>query len=210
MRCGGRSMCAQAAFVSACRAWAEDDLQYPANTLHAREDALFQGGACLFPVARCIKCGMSQIPRERSVCGSHGVEAPTAEETPVRVRCCPGEDIDERVCVVWQIDWAKWEADIQRPGLVAAFKAAHQSVPTLTCSSPFTSELETGFAALISEAEQAGKDSDAAIAELEGKLEALRAASDWENIQISTEADAHPDIKREIAQDLEKHKWFTI
>ena len=116
----------------------------------------------------------------------------------------------ERVCVVWQIDWAKWEADIQRPGLVAAFKAAHQSVPTLTCSSPFTSELETGFAALISEAEQAGKDSDAAIAELEGKLEALRAASDWENIQISTEADAHPDIKREIAQDLEKHKWFTI
>ena len=69
VRCGGGSMCAQAAFVSACHARAEDDLQYPANTLHARKDALFQGGACLFPVARCIKCGMSQT-RESGVCGS--------------------------------------------------------------------------------------------------------------------------------------------
>ena len=164
------------------------------------------GRACsLWHVASSAACH-----RLARVVSADRGKAPTAEQTPAGVRCCPGEDIDERLCVVWQIDWAKWEADIQRPGLVAAFKAAHQSVPTLTCSSPFTSELETGFAALISEAEQAGKDSDAAIAELEGKLEALRAASDWENIQISTEADAHPDIKREIAQDLEKHKWFTI
>ena len=48
-----------------------------------------------------------------------------------------------------QIDWATWESTIQRPGLVAAFKAAHQSVPVLKCESPFTSELESGFAKLV-------------------------------------------------------------
>lgn len=48
-----------------------------------------------------------------------------------------------------QIDWSTWESTIQRPGLVAAFKAAHQSVPVLKCESPFTSELESGFAKLV-------------------------------------------------------------
>ena len=48
-----------------------------------------------------------------------------------------------------QIDWATWESTIQRPGLVAAFKAAHQSVPVLKCESPFTAELEAGFAKLV-------------------------------------------------------------
>lgn len=52
------------------------------------------------------------------------------------------------VCLL-QIDWASWESTIQRPGLVAAFKAAHQSVPVLKCESPFTAELEAGFAKLV-------------------------------------------------------------
>jgi hypothetical protein len=111
---------------------------------------------------------------------------------------------------VASIDWAKWEGSISRPGLVAAFKSAHQSIPTLTYTSPFTADLESGFTALISEAEQAAKDSEVAIAELEGKLEQLRAASDWENITFDAEMAANPTIKREIAQDLEGHKWFTV
>ena len=48
-----------------------------------------------------------------------------------------------------QIDWSTWESTIQRPGLVAAFKAAHQSVPVLKCESPYTAELESGFAKLV-------------------------------------------------------------
>ena len=35
-----------------------------------------------------------------------------------------------------------------------------QSVPALTCQSPFTGELETGFAALIKEAEDAAVASE--------------------------------------------------
>jgi len=108
------------------------------------------------------------------------------------------------------IDWSTWESTIQRPGLVAAFKAAHQSVPVLKCESPFTSELESGFAKLIAEADQAAIDSEKAIAELESKLAALGESSDWENMTLESEMAANPGIKRDIAQDLENHKWFTI
>ena len=196
-----------------------------------------------------------------------------------------------------QIDWSAWESTIQRPGLVAAFKAAHQSVPVLKCESPYTAELESGFAKLvrlcvchlgarkaqlsslsvhicakckvtarphawasfmwarlrvhllgtaqhrrswmrpaaeenvrrrvvaqstvaampltptygqIAEADQAAIDSEKAIAELEEKLSTLSAASDWENMTLESEIAANPTIKREIAQDIENHKWFTI
>jgi len=108
------------------------------------------------------------------------------------------------------IDWAMWESTIQRPGLVAAFKAAHQSVPALTCQSPFTGELETGFAALIKEAEDAAVASESAIKDLEGKLAELKAASDWENMTFQDQMEANPAIKREITQELENHKWFTV
>ena len=108
------------------------------------------------------------------------------------------------------IDWSTWESTIQRPGLVAAFKAAHQSVPVLKCESPYTAELESGFAKLISEADQAAIDSEKAIAELQEKLATLGAASDWENMTLDAEIAANPNIKREIAQDIENHKWFTV
>jgi len=93
---------------------------------------------------------------------------------------------------------------------VAAFKAAHQSVPVLTCVSPFTAELESGFAKLITEAEAVAVDSEKAIIDLEQKLMDLRAASDWENMTFDDQMDLNPTIKREIAQDLENQKWFTV
>ena len=62
----------------------------------------------------------------------------------------------------------------------------------------------------ISEADQAAIDSEKAIAELQEKLATLGAASDWENMTLDAEIAANPNIKREIAQDIENHKWFTI
>jgi len=108
------------------------------------------------------------------------------------------------------IDWAMWESSIQRPGLVAAFKAAHESLPVMKCESPFTADLESGFAELIIEAEAAGVESEKAIIDLEEKLVQLKAASDWENMTFEEQLTENPTIKREIAQDLENHKWFTV
>lgn len=62
----------------------------------------------------------------------------------------------------------------------------------------------------IAEADQAAIDSEKAIAELESKLAALGESSDWENMTLESEMAANPGIKRDIAQDLENHKWFTI
>ena len=62
----------------------------------------------------------------------------------------------------------------------------------------------------IAEADQAAIDSEKAIAELEEKLATLKASSDWENMTLESEMAANPSIKRDIAQDLENHKWFTI
>ena len=38
----------------------------------------------------------------------------------------------------------------------------------------------------------------------------LKTASDWENMTIDDELELNPTIKREIAQDLENHEWFTV
>ena len=53
-------------------------------------------------------------------------------------------------------------------------------------------------------------DSEKAIIDLEQKLMDLRAASDWENMTFDDQMDLNPTIKREIAQDLENQKWFTV
>lgn len=45
---------------------------------------------------------------------------------------------------------------------------------------------------------------------MEGKLAELKAASDWENMTFQDQMEANPAIKREITQELENHKWFTI
>ena len=56
----------------------------------------------------------------------------------------------------------------------------------------------------------AGADSEKAIIVLEQKLMDLKTASDWENMTIDDQLELNPTIKREIAQDLENHEWFTV
>jgi len=56
----------------------------------------------------------------------------------------------------------------------------------------------------------AGADSEKAIIVLEQKLMDLKTDSDWENMTIDDQLELNPTIKREIAQDLENHEWFTV
>eukprot|EP00003_Mantamonas_plastica_P021437 TRINITY_DN3479_c0_g1_i4.p1 TRINITY_DN3479_c0_g1~~TRINITY_DN3479_c0_g1_i4.p1 ORF type:complete len:209 (-),score=68.03 TRINITY_DN3479_c0_g1_i4:51-677(-) len=107
------------------------------------------------------------------------------------------------------IDWKKWESEL--PGLeniVAEFKNASQSLELPSFADDFSSEAETGFANLLSTAEEVSARADVRVEELKVDLaDHQEAEARLSELTIDEIVAEHPEWLQEANKELEEANW---
>ncbi|EDO34731.1 predicted protein [Nematostella vectensis] len=105
------------------------------------------------------------------------------------------------------IDWAFYQKNISKPGMVESFRKAYEAITVPYPKDTQTAKIDVVEKEMAQECEKLMRESRMRIKEYQAEMEKIKSQKSFEDMTVDEYLEMHPELKKQADEEIKKHIW---